>query len=74
MNPHIQINPRVCNGKPTIAGTRLPITVILDQMVACGSIDRVTELYPELTREQVVGALQYCHELIDRTDVENQVA
>ena len=74
MNPHIQINPRVCNGKPTIVGTRLPITVILDQMVACGSIDQILGLYPELTREQIVGALQYCHELIDRTDVETQVA
>jgi uncharacterized protein (DUF433 family) len=63
MNPQIQINPSVCNGKPTIAGTRLPVTVILDQMVACGSIDRLLELYPELTREQVAGALEYYHEL-----------
>ena len=74
MNPQIQINPRVCNGKPTIAGTRLPVTVILDQMVVCGSIDRVLELYPELARDQIVAALQYCHELIDRTDVETRVA
>ncbi|MDT8441475.1 MAG: DUF433 domain-containing protein [Desulfuromonadales bacterium] len=74
MNPQIEIDPRVCNGKPTIAGTRLPVTVILDQMAVCGSIDRVLELYPELTREQVAGALQYCHELIDRTDLEIQVA
>ena len=74
MNTQIQLNPSVCNSKPTIAGTRLPVTVILDQMVACGSIDRALELYPELTRDQIVAALQYCHELIDRTDVETQVA
>jgi len=74
MNTQIQINPSVCNSKPTIACTRLPVTVILDQMVACGSIDRALELYPELTRDQIVAALQYCHELIDRTDVETQVA
>ena len=74
MNSQIQINPNVCNSKPTIAGTRLPVTVILDQMVACGSIDRALELYPELTRDQIVAALQYCHELIDRTDLEIRVA
>ena len=57
-----------------IAGIRLAVTVILDQVVACGSIDRVLEQYPELTRDQIVAALQYCHELIDRTDVETRVA
>ena len=74
MNTQIQLNPSVCNSKPTIAGTRLPVTVILDQMVACGSIDRALELYQELSRDQIVAALQYCHELIDRTDLENRVA
>lgn len=74
MNPHVELNPRVCNGKPIISGTRIPLTVILDQMIACGSIDRVLELYPELSRDQVVGALRYCHELIDRTEIETQVA
>jgi uncharacterized protein (DUF433 family) len=74
MNPHIQLNPRVCNGKPVIAGTRIPVTVILDQMIACGSIDRLLDLYPDLSREQVVGVLRYCHDLIDQTDLDTQVA
>jgi uncharacterized protein (DUF433 family) len=74
MNPHIQLNPRVCNGKPVIAGTRIPVTVILDQMIACGSIDRLLDLYPDLSREQVVGVLRYCHDLIDHTDLGTQVA
>lgn len=74
MNPNIQLDPRVCNGKPVITGTRIPVTVILDQMIACGSIDRLLDLYPELSREQVVGALRYCHDLIDHTDMETEVA
>ena len=28
----IELNPRVCNGKPVIKGTRIPVSVILDQM------------------------------------------
>ncbi len=28
----IEINPMVCNGKPVIKGTRIPVTVILDRL------------------------------------------
>jgi uncharacterized protein (DUF433 family) len=28
----IELNPRVCNGRPVIKGTRIPVAVILDQM------------------------------------------
>jgi uncharacterized protein (DUF433 family) len=43
-------------------------------MIACGSIDRLLDLYPDLSREQVVGVLRYCHDLIDHTDLGTQVA
>ena len=68
MNQNIQINPRICNGKPVIAGTRIPVTVILDQMIETGSIEKVQTLYPELERRQIVAALQYCHSVIDHTE------
>ena len=29
----IEINPRVCNGRPVIKGTRIPVSVILEQIV-----------------------------------------
>ncbi len=74
MNRYVQINPRICNGKPVIAGTRIPVTVILDQMVATGSIDKIIELYPELSRAHIVGALQYCHDVIERTELETLAA
>jgi uncharacterized protein (DUF433 family) len=71
---HIQINPRICNGKPVIAGTRIPVTVILDQMVETGSIENVHALYPELERQQIVAALQYCHSVIDHTEYKSRAA
>lgn len=71
MNNYVQINPRICNGKPVIIGTRIPVTVILDQMSSTGSIDKILELYPELSREQITGALQYCHSVIDHTEFES---
>jgi uncharacterized protein (DUF433 family) len=70
MDPLIEIDPQRCNGKPVIAGTRIPITVILDQLAASGSVDRVLEKYPELTREMVAAVLHYSRAVIERTEME----
>jgi len=70
MHSCIQINPRVCNGKPVIAGTRIPVTVILDQMIATGSLESLQALYPELDRQQLIAALQYCHTVIEHAEFE----
>lgn len=70
MNPYVEINPRVCGGKPVIQGTRIPLTVILDQLAEAGSIDRLLKKYPELTTDQVTGALRYCHSAIEHTELE----
>ena len=51
MNRLVEIDPRRCNGKPVVAGTRLPVTVILDQLAESGSVEAVLKKYPELTRE-----------------------
>jgi uncharacterized protein (DUF433 family) len=39
-------------------------------MIATGSIENVHALYPELERQQIVAALQYCHSVIDHTEFE----
>jgi uncharacterized protein (DUF433 family) len=59
MNPHTEIDPRRCNGKPVVAGTRIPVTVVLDQLDESGSVEAVTKKHPELTRETVVAVFQY---------------
>ena len=74
MNEQITIDPRVCNGKPVISGTRIPVTVVLDQLAETGSVQEVLRRYPELSSEQVRAALQYCHSIIDRTDLETEAA
>ena len=71
MNPHIEIDPRVCNGKPVIAGTRIPVTVILDQMAAGCSREDLKRKYPGITDEQIAAVLQYCHSMIEHSDIES---
>jgi len=70
MKSLIEINPRKCNGKPVIAGTRIPVTVIIDQLADAGSIKGVVKRYPELSIKQIEAALQYCRSVIEHTEIE----
>lgn len=70
MNEYVEIDPRVCGGKPVVRGTRIPLTVVVDQLAAVGSVAGLVEIYPELSRDQIVGALRYCHSVIEHTELE----
>lgn len=61
MNEDITLDPRICNGKPVVRETRIPVTVILDQLADTDSIEGVLQKYPELTSQQIVAVLHYRH-------------
>jgi uncharacterized protein (DUF433 family) len=42
----VELNPRVCNGKPVIRGTRIPVSVILEQIAEGESWDTLLDGYP----------------------------
>jgi uncharacterized protein (DUF433 family) len=65
----IELNPRVCNGRPVIKGTRIPVSVILEQIAAGDSWDTVLSNYPELKKEDIPAALMYARESIDHTEI-----
>ena len=49
----IELNPIVCNGRPVIKGTRIPISVILEQIAEGESWDTLLAGYPELEKEDI---------------------
>ena len=49
----IELNPKVCNGKPVIKGTRIPVSVILAQIAQDESWDDLLKGYPELKKEEM---------------------
>jgi uncharacterized protein (DUF433 family) len=62
MNPlleRIGIDPAVCFGKPRIRGTRIWVSLILDNLAAGASFDELLEDYPQLTREDLLAAIAY---------------
>jgi uncharacterized protein (DUF433 family) len=70
----IEINPKICNGKPILAGTRIPITVVLDQLAEGASLEAVQAKYPEVSISQIAAALRYCHQMIEHTETEFALA
>jgi uncharacterized protein (DUF433 family) len=65
----IEIDPRVCNGKPVIRGTRIPVSVILEQVAEGISWTELISDYPELKQEDIKAALVYAKEFIEHSDM-----
>ena len=62
MNPLLQrisIDPQVCFGKPCIRGTRIWVSLILDQLAGGLSVEELLTDYPQLVREDILAAIAY---------------
>ena len=70
MIERIELDPRICNGRPVIKGTRIPVTVILEQIGEGVPWDDDLKDYPELSREDIQAALHYARLSIEHTEVE----
>ena len=70
----IELNPRVCNGKPIIRGTRIPVQVLVEQVAAGETWDSLLRGYPGLQREDLQAALLYASAAVERLDVVSPLA
>jgi uncharacterized protein (DUF433 family) len=59
----ITSDPGVCHGSPCIKGTRIMVTVILDNLAAGEPVQDILKSYPSLHAEDVQAALGYAAEL-----------
>jgi uncharacterized protein (DUF433 family) len=60
---YISVDPNVMHGVACIAGTRIPVAVVLDNLAARVSEERLLAEYPSLTTEAIQAALAYAAEL-----------
>jgi len=65
--PRIVSDPKILFGKPVIAGTRISVELLLEELGAGASVDDLLREYPHLNREQVLEAVRYAAQVI-RTD------
>ena len=56
-------NPEVCAGEICAAGTRVPVTVILDNLAEGSSREEILHSYPSLEARHIDAALAYAAEL-----------
>jgi len=59
----ISVDPRVCHGKACIRGTRIMVSVILDNLATGVSQEEILKSYPSLTPEDIQAAVAYAAEL-----------
>lgn len=65
----ITIDPKICHGKPCIAGTRIMVTNILSLIAGGYNFDQILEYYPELKHEDIVEAIEYASATIQDEEV-----
>lgn len=57
-------NPAILAGKPTIAGTRISVEIILNKIASGESYRDIIADYPHLTEKDIAASVNYANELV----------
>ena len=68
----ISVDPDVMGGAPCIAGTRIPVYMVLDAVGYYGSAEGVLESYPNLTLDQVKDAIGFAKVVVECPLADNE--
>ncbi len=69
MNERIIVDPKILAGKPVVAGTRIPVYLILNLLAHGYDFDRIIKAYPVLTEDDVKAALTYSEARMKREEI-----
>jgi uncharacterized protein (DUF433 family) len=59
---HISVDPSICHGQACVAGTRIPVSVVLDNLAARVSAEEILRSYPSLTSTAIDACIAYATE------------
>lgn len=60
---HVAVDPMVCHGQACIRGTRIPVSVVLDNLASGLTPAEILKSYPFLRPEAIQAAVAYAAEL-----------
>ena len=60
---HITVDPHVCHGKACVKGTRVMVSVILDNLAEGVERAEILSSYPSVTSEDIEASIAYAAEL-----------
>ncbi|MGO9260626.1 MAG: DUF433 domain-containing protein [Bryobacteraceae bacterium] len=64
----ITCDPKIMMGKPTIAGTRITVELVLEKLAAGETVDQIVSEHPRLTAESIRAAISFAADVL-RADV-----
>ncbi len=60
---HIVVDPNICHGQACFRGTRVLVSVVLDNLASGDTFEEILVSYPSLTEESIRAAISYAAEL-----------
>jgi uncharacterized protein (DUF433 family) len=60
---HISVDPAVCHGQACIRGTRILVSVVLDNLAAGETEETILRSYPTLSPDSIRAAIAYAADL-----------
>ena len=57
-SPHVISDPEILGGTPVFIGTRVPVRIIFEHLVAGGSLKVFLEDFPSVSRELAIQVLE----------------
>ena len=65
----IKVDSEVCHGKPCIRGTRIMVSVVLDNLAEGLTPDEIIKEYPPLNMDDIRAALSYAANLVREEEI-----
>lgn len=66
----ISRDPNICHGKACIRGTRILVSVILDELASGKTFDEIIKEYPSVKKDDILAAITYASMLTkERTEI-----
>lgn len=73
LRSRITVDPHICHGKACVSGTRVPVSVVLDNLAAGVGLEEILHNYPSLHKEDIQAAIAYAADVVkERHVVVNQ--
>ncbi len=65
----IEVNPKILVGKPVIAGTRIPVHLILNLLAHGYDFERIIQAYPILEKADIKAAVGYAEKRLSGEEI-----
>lgn len=66
-------HPDICNGKPTIKGTRITVRSVMSFILAGDSYESILESYPRVAQEDLQTCKEFTSMLFEKPNLINSI-